>query len=254
MQALEECVRELDPGSRALLDLSLRRRLPLEAMAAVLRTDPFDLARRRARSVARIAADLDLDGPGVIACVRAALAKLSDEAWMVPRPVRQPVQAEEMAAQARALMDRLRDRKSAASGPPRAVDDHQAPPPVPSPTSPFSTGFARIADEEDDATAPLPPLAQALRRAAAAERVATLKSLGVYAAADQEAEPVAEPETVEGSAETIEFVAVAPLAPEPSPAPAAALVVVHRPSAKKIARGGILVALIAALLRFLLRR
>jgi hypothetical protein len=30
-------------------------------MAAVLHTDPFDLARRRARAVARIAADLDLD-------------------------------------------------------------------------------------------------------------------------------------------------------------------------------------------------
>src|SRR4051794_41857309 len=64
MEALAMCVRSLDPGSRALLDLSLRRRLPFEAMAGVLHTDPFDLARRRARAGARIAAAVGLRGAG----------------------------------------------------------------------------------------------------------------------------------------------------------------------------------------------
>src|SRR5688572_24457966 len=84
LEELAMCVRALDPGSRALLDLSLRRRLPFEAMAGVLHTDPFDLARRRARAVARIAAELDLEGAGVVATVKAALAQLPDDAWGVP--------------------------------------------------------------------------------------------------------------------------------------------------------------------------
>src|SRR3954469_22447750 len=115
MEALAMCVRGLDPGSRALLDLSLRRRLPLEAMAGFLQTDPFDLARRRARAVARIAAELDLDGYGVIATVKAALSRLPADAWGVPLPVRPPVvapvQADAMAAAARALMTRLGEQR-----------------------------------------------------------------------------------------------------------------------------------------------
>src|SRR4051794_21791661 len=120
MEALAMCVRALDPGSRALLDLSLRRRLPFEAMAGVLHTDPFDLARRRARAVARIAAELDLEGAGVVATVKAALSRLPDEAWCVPvapdppsppAEVQEAVQAEAMADAARALMEKLREHR-----------------------------------------------------------------------------------------------------------------------------------------------
>jgi hypothetical protein len=260
MQALEECVRALDPASRALLDLSLRRRLPLEAMAAVLHTDPFDLARRRARAVARIAADLDLDGPGVIACVRSALTRLADEAWLVPLPAppKPPVQAEEMASQARALMERLRARQEAEREARLA-----APPPMSAaPTSPFSVGLARIADENEDSAsdsddvvvvAP-PPLGEALRRAAEAERAATpvAETVAPEPIAPEPEPEAASPEVVEGSAETIEFVAVVP---EPAPVvqPATDLIVIHRPTAKRIARGGVIVAIIAAILRFLFR-
>src|SRR3954470_24812275 len=118
MEALVMCVRALDPGSRALLDLSLRRRLPFEAMAGVLHTDPFDLARRRARAVARIAAELDLEGAGVVATVKAALSRLPDDAWGVPvvssvppAEVQEAVQAETMAEAARALMEKLREHR-----------------------------------------------------------------------------------------------------------------------------------------------
>ncbi|MEA2443883.1 MAG: hypothetical protein QOJ12_1175, partial [Thermoleophilales bacterium] len=111
LEELALCVRGLDPGSRALLDLSLRRRLPLEAMAGFLQTDPFDLARRRARAVARIAGELDLDGSGVIATVKAALGRLPEEAWGVALPSPSPVQAEGMAVAARALMARLGEQR-----------------------------------------------------------------------------------------------------------------------------------------------
>src|SRR5215218_6856171 len=115
MEALAMCVRALDPGSRALLDLSLRRRVPFEAMAGVLHTDPFDLARRRARAVARIAAELDLEGAGGVATVKAALGRLPDDAWCVPvassAPEPTAVQAEPMAEAARALMEKLRETR-----------------------------------------------------------------------------------------------------------------------------------------------
>jgi hypothetical protein len=130
LEALAMCVRALDPGSRALLDLSLRRRLPFETMAGFLHTDPFDLARRRARAVARIAAELDLEGAGVVAAVKAALARLPDDAWCVPVVGRaapckkgdgplsctspaEEVQAESMAEAARALMEKLREHREA---------------------------------------------------------------------------------------------------------------------------------------------
>jgi hypothetical protein len=119
LEELAMCVRALDPGSRALLDLSLRRRLPFEALAGFLQTDPFDLARRRARAVARIAAELDLEGPGVVATVRVALGRLPDDAWGVPLPPRARtaapvVQADQMAEAARALMVRLREQRAQA--------------------------------------------------------------------------------------------------------------------------------------------
>ena len=128
LDELAVCVHGLDPGSRALLDLSLRRRLPLEAMAGFLQTDPFDLARRRARAVARIAAELDLDGYGVIATVKAALGRLPNEAWGVPVPARpprapSPVQAEAMAAAARALIARLGEQRDRAR---REAEDQAA--------------------------------------------------------------------------------------------------------------------------------
>lgn len=75
---LYACVRRLDSGSRALLDLSVRRRLPDEAMAPILRTDPFHLAWRRARVLERLAEAL---GAPPLAAVRAALAELPDDAW-----------------------------------------------------------------------------------------------------------------------------------------------------------------------------
>ena len=63
MDALVARLRVLDPASRALLDLSLRRRLRDDDMAPVLRIDPFNLAWRRARAIERLASQLGLHDP-----------------------------------------------------------------------------------------------------------------------------------------------------------------------------------------------
>src|SRR5919199_3695488 len=81
---LEASVRALDPGTRALLDLSVRRRLRDDDMAPLLRIDAFNLAWRRARAIERIASGLGLTDPRGLAQVRAALPHLPDSAWCVP--------------------------------------------------------------------------------------------------------------------------------------------------------------------------
>src|SRR2546428_3563434 len=84
MDGLEACVRGLDPASRALLDLSLRRGMRDDHMAPLLRIDPFNLAWRRARAIERVASSLGLDDPSGLAQVRAALPHLPEQAWCVP--------------------------------------------------------------------------------------------------------------------------------------------------------------------------
>jgi hypothetical protein len=82
LDGLEARVRALDPGSRALLDLSLRRRMRDDDMAPLLRIDAFHLAWRRARAIERLASALGLLDPSGLAQVRAALPHLPDSAWM----------------------------------------------------------------------------------------------------------------------------------------------------------------------------
>ncbi|MFL5781253.1 MAG: hypothetical protein ACJ760_08070 [Thermoleophilaceae bacterium] len=84
LDGLEAGVRALDPATRALLDLSLRRRLRDDDMAPILRIDSFNLAWRRARAIERLASDLGLDEPSGLAQVRAALPYLPERAWLVP--------------------------------------------------------------------------------------------------------------------------------------------------------------------------
>jgi hypothetical protein len=79
---LAECVRRLDPGTRALLDLSVRRKMRDDAMAPLLHIDAFHLAWRRARALERVASEVsDGDEPLPLALVRSALEELPAEAW-----------------------------------------------------------------------------------------------------------------------------------------------------------------------------
>jgi hypothetical protein len=91
---LAACVRGLDPGTRALLDLSVRRRLRDDAMAPLLHTDAFHLAWRRARALERVASEVGGDEPLPLAMVRSALEVLPSEAWdpvlALPAPAEEP--------------------------------------------------------------------------------------------------------------------------------------------------------------------
>jgi hypothetical protein len=85
LDRLSECVRRLDPATRALLDLSVRRGVRDDQMAPILRTDPFHLAWRRARALERVANEVGSGGrPAPLGDVRMALEALPREAWGLP--------------------------------------------------------------------------------------------------------------------------------------------------------------------------
>src|SRR3954468_1213078 len=93
-ERLAECVRGLDPGTRALLDLSVRRRLRDDARAPLPHPDAFHLAWRRARALERVASEVGGDEPLPLAMVRSALEVLPSEAWdpvlALPAPAQEP--------------------------------------------------------------------------------------------------------------------------------------------------------------------
>jgi hypothetical protein len=85
LDRLAESVRRLDPATRALLDLSVRRGVRDDAMAPILHTDPFHLAWRRARALEQLANEAgDGDRPAPLGEVRMALEALPREAWGLP--------------------------------------------------------------------------------------------------------------------------------------------------------------------------
>jgi hypothetical protein len=82
---LAAAVGRLDPATRALLDLSVRRGVRDDAMAPILHTDPFHLAWRRARALERLASEAGEAGrPAPLGEVRMALEALPREAWGLP--------------------------------------------------------------------------------------------------------------------------------------------------------------------------
>jgi hypothetical protein len=74
---LSAAVRDLDRVDRALLSLTVRRGVPDEVVAEITRTDPADVARRRAAAIVRLAAAIGCPPEGVAA----DLAALPAEAW-----------------------------------------------------------------------------------------------------------------------------------------------------------------------------
>jgi DNA-directed RNA polymerase specialized sigma24 family protein len=71
----------LDPESRALLDLSLRRGLKDGDIASVLRVDSAEVARRRGAAIDRVANELRLDGRDQRDELFATLPDLPASAW-----------------------------------------------------------------------------------------------------------------------------------------------------------------------------
>jgi hypothetical protein len=85
LDRLAACVQRLDPATRALLDLSVRRGVRDDQMAPILRTDPFHLAWRRARALESVASEVGEGGrPALLGEVRMALEALPREAWGLP--------------------------------------------------------------------------------------------------------------------------------------------------------------------------
>jgi hypothetical protein len=83
---LAECVSQLDAGTRALLDLSLRRAVPDEQVASVLGVDAASIPPRRARGIAQLADMMEVPGPSELAALLIAIPELPESAWGVPMP------------------------------------------------------------------------------------------------------------------------------------------------------------------------
>jgi hypothetical protein len=83
---LAESLGQLDAGTRALLDLSLRRAIPDDQVANVLGVDPGSIPRRRARGIAQLADLMEVPGPAELAALLIAIPDLPEEAWGVPMP------------------------------------------------------------------------------------------------------------------------------------------------------------------------
>jgi hypothetical protein len=83
---LPDALGDLDPGNRALLDLSLRRGVSDVEIGELLRKEPTDVARGRDAVLELLADALDVAGPDRRERVREAVAALPDEAWRPATP------------------------------------------------------------------------------------------------------------------------------------------------------------------------
>ena len=124
---LPAAIGDLDPGNRALLDLSLRRGVSDAEIGELLRKEPGDVARGRDAVLELLADALDVGGPDRRERLRQAVAALPDDAWRAgpppapPSPPRPSVTLREPQAEPpkRPVLPRDRDRAATA----RDLDD-----------------------------------------------------------------------------------------------------------------------------------
>jgi Anti-sigma-K factor rskA, C-terminal len=81
---LPAALADLDPGNRALLDLSLRRGVSDAEIGELLRKQPDEVARGRDAVLGLLADALEVDGHDRRDRVRRAIAALPDDAWRPP--------------------------------------------------------------------------------------------------------------------------------------------------------------------------
>jgi L,D-transpeptidase catalytic domain len=130
-EQLVEALDRIHPRDREMLSLSLRRRVPDEALAELYDCEPTDVARRRARAIERLADEMDLQRGEDLGAVLKAL--LEPETWSsVAAPV-----GEEFAA------DGGRGRLAPVPPP----DDSPTPPPPLAPVPPPENGERPPRDE-----------------------------------------------------------------------------------------------------------
>src|SRR5687768_9310585 len=87
---LPAALADLDPGNRALLDLSLRRGVSDVEIGELLRKDPADVARGRDAVLELLCDALDVGGHDRRDRVRQAVAALPDDAWRARRAAPPP--------------------------------------------------------------------------------------------------------------------------------------------------------------------
>jgi DNA-directed RNA polymerase specialized sigma24 family protein len=83
MRDLGAALARLDPESRALLDLSRRRGMTDEEIAAVLRVESGEVRRRREELLERLAEDLGLEGREQRDELFATLPDLPRKFWQI---------------------------------------------------------------------------------------------------------------------------------------------------------------------------
>src|SRR5687767_9559401 len=87
---LPAALADLDPGNRALLDLSLRRGVSDAEIGELLRKQPDEVARGRDAVLGLLADALDVSGHDRRERVRAAISALPDDAWRTRPPAEPP--------------------------------------------------------------------------------------------------------------------------------------------------------------------
>src|SRR5215212_9653102 len=78
-EQLAEALQRLDPRDREILSLSLHRRVPDEALAAMYDYEPAEVSRRRAAAIERLADDLRVERGEDLGSVLKAL--LEPDTW-----------------------------------------------------------------------------------------------------------------------------------------------------------------------------
>lgn len=81
MDSFTAALGRLDPASRALLDLSLRRGMKPADIGDLLGTDPESVVAAREAALEQLAMELEMEDPSQLDEVRARLAELPAEAW-----------------------------------------------------------------------------------------------------------------------------------------------------------------------------
>jgi anti-sigma-K factor RskA len=81
MDSFTAALARLDPASRALLDLSLRRGMTPDEIGDLLGTDAESVIAAREAALEQLATELDMEDPSQLDEVRARLAELPAEAW-----------------------------------------------------------------------------------------------------------------------------------------------------------------------------
>ncbi|HZY23640.1 MAG TPA: anti-sigma factor [Beijerinckiaceae bacterium] len=81
MDSFTSALARLDPASRALLDLSLRRGMTPDEIGDLLGTDAESVVAAREAALEQLATELEMEDPSQLDEVRARLAELPAEAW-----------------------------------------------------------------------------------------------------------------------------------------------------------------------------